>query len=114
VVAKTGDTISGVTLTGATAAGINDEGTVLLMGYFAGGYGLFTKDSVVALTTDTIEGFPVQGIGSSGINDCGKVVFTTNQAVVLAFGGHKRANHPFSAAIAAKRMNDRKKTYLRG
>jgi hypothetical protein len=60
VVAKTGDTISGVTLTGATAAGINDEGTVLLMGYFAGGYGLFTKDSVVVLTTDTIEGFPVQ------------------------------------------------------
>jgi hypothetical protein len=84
VVAKTGDTISGTTLTGVTAAGINDDGTVLLLDNFAGGYGLFTKDSAIVLTTDTIDGNPVEGIASSAINDCGNVVSNTNLVVVLA------------------------------
>jgi hypothetical protein len=89
VVAKTGDTISGVTLTNVSVTGINDEGTVLLWGNFAGGYGLFTKDSVIVLTTDTIDGNIVGGLGSSAINDRGTVLFNTDRAVVLARRNHK-------------------------
>jgi hypothetical protein len=90
VIAKTGDTISGITLTDAFAEGINDEGTVLLQGIFnnGNGYGLFTKDSVIVLTTDTIGGFPVGGISASAINDFGSVVFITSNSLVLAKPTH--------------------------
>jgi hypothetical protein len=85
VVAKTGDTISGLTLTDSIAsAGINDEGTVLMQANVATGYGLFTNRSVVATTGDTIGGFYADGFFSEVINDSGNVAFVLDQAVILA------------------------------
>jgi hypothetical protein len=94
VVAKTGDTISGITLTDATAEGINDEGVVLMQADFFGGYGLFTKDSVVAATGQTLAGFQVEGFVNSQINDFGDVAFSAFGGVLLAKhkNGHEQHN----------------------
>jgi hypothetical protein len=89
VAAKTGDTISGITLTSVASAGVNDDGVVLMQANFANGYGLFTKDSVVAATGDTLDGFQVGGFVNSQINDCGDVAFSAFEGIILA----KHTNH---------------------
>ena len=84
-IAKTGDTISGITLTDyIVSEGINDDGVVLMQANFRGGYGLFTKDSVVAATGDTLAGFQVEGFVNSQINDFGDVAFSAFEAVLVA------------------------------
>jgi len=84
LVAKIGDTISGITLTSVVSEGINDDGVVLMQADFLNGYGLFTKDSVVAATGDTLAGFQVEGFVNSQINDVGDVAFSAFEAVLLA------------------------------
>jgi hypothetical protein len=85
VVAKTGDTISGFTISDSVASiGINDDGEVLMQANFRGGYGLFTKDAVVAATGDTINGVQVEGFVNGQINDFGDVAFSSFEAVILA------------------------------
>jgi len=85
VVAKTGDTISGFTLSNSVVTfGVNDDGEVLMQADFPGGYGLFTKDSVVAATGDTIDGVQVEGFVNGQINDFGDVAFSSFDAVILA------------------------------
>ena len=51
---------------------------------FPGGYGLFTKDSVVAATGDTIKGVQVEGFVNGQINDLGDVAFSSFEAIILA------------------------------
>jgi hypothetical protein len=84
VVAKTGDTISGFTLSSVVPFSINDDGVVLMQANFPGGYGLFTKDSVVAATGDTIAGFQVEGFVNGQINEFGDVAFSSFEAILLA------------------------------
>lgn len=85
IAAKTGDTISGLTLTNSVnTIGINDDGKVLMQANFAGGYGLFTQDSVVAATGDTIGGIPLSGFVNGQINDFGDVAFSSFEAIILA------------------------------
>jgi hypothetical protein len=94
VAAKTGDTISGITLTNSVASvGINDDGVVLMQANFANGYGLFTKDSVVAATGDVLAGFQVEGFVNSQINDCGDVAFSAFEGVILAKHTNNREKH---------------------
>ena len=93
VVAKTGDTISGITLNFVISTGINDDGVVLMQGFFSNGYGLFTKDSVVAATGDTLGGVQVEGFFSSEINDCGDVVFSSFGAIILAKHRNSHERH---------------------
>ena len=91
VVAKTGDTISGLTFTNSIfPVGINDECVVLMQANFLNGYGLFTKDSVVAATGDILGGFQVSGFLNSQINECGDVGFSTFEDIVLA--KHKKSH----------------------
>jgi len=85
VVAKTGDTISGITFSNSVVPiGINDRGVVLMQANFRGGYGLFTKDSVVAATGDTLAGFQVEGFVNGQINEFGDVAFSSFEAILLA------------------------------
>ncbi len=93
VAAKTGDTISGITLNSVTSVGINDDGVVLMQADFANGYGLFTKDSVVAATGDTLGGFQVEGFVNSQINDCGDVAFSAFEGILLAKHTNYRERH---------------------
>jgi hypothetical protein len=85
VVVKAGDTISGITLSDSVVPiSINDDGVVLMQANFPGGYGLFTKDSVVAATGDTIAGFQVEGFVNGQINEFGDVAFSSFEAILLA------------------------------
>lgn len=94
VVAKTGDTISGINFTNyIVPVGINDDGVVLMQANFSDGYGLFTKDSVVAATGDTLGGVQVEGFVNSQINDCGDVVFSSNGAIILAKHRNSHERH---------------------
>jgi hypothetical protein len=94
LVAKTGDTISGFTITDSVATiGINDDGEVLMQANFRGGYGLFTKDSVVAATGDTLAGIQVEGFVNAQINDFGNVAFSSFEAIILAKHRNLHENH---------------------
>jgi hypothetical protein len=85
VVAKTGDTIDGITLNNSLApVSINDQGVVLMQANFAGGYGLFTKDDAVAVTGDKLAGFQVEGFVNSQINNFGDVGFSAFEGILLA------------------------------
>jgi hypothetical protein len=84
LVAKTGDTIDGITINAASPMSINDQGVVLMQADFGAGYGLFTKDDVVAVTGDKLAGFQVEGFVNSQINDRGDVGFSAFEGILLA------------------------------
>jgi hypothetical protein len=81
VVAKTGDTISGLTLAATFCPAINDPGTIVFEGVFPapfppGGLGIFTPSTVVAKLGDTIGGLTLTAFGSCPvINNRGTIVF---------------------------------------
>jgi hypothetical protein len=84
IVVKTGDTIGGKTLTDFRNPAINDSGTIVFAGSFAGGIGIFTQSALLAKTGDTIGGktltdfphLPGELIGiEPAINDSGVVAF---------------------------------------
>jgi hypothetical protein len=85
VVARTGDSISGLTLNDSMEpVSINDEGEVLIQADVAGGYGLFTRDAVVAVTGDKLAGFMVEGFVNAQMNDSGNVAFSASEGILLA------------------------------
>jgi len=75
IVVKTGDTISGLTLTNVVCPVINDRGTIAFMGSFTGGSGIFTPSRVVAKTGDTISGLTLSLVSGPAINNRGTIVF---------------------------------------
>jgi hypothetical protein len=85
LLAQTGDTISGETLTnivdpyGRAQIAVNNSGSVVFVGDFAGGTGIFTPSSLLFKTGDVIDGKTLLSIGGVegriGINDAGIVVF---------------------------------------
>jgi succinate-acetate transporter protein len=78
ILAKTGDTIGGVTLGNIGGFAINDRGTVVFTASFNGGNGIFTASDLLAKTGDTIGGITLGNIGGFAINDRGTVVFTAS------------------------------------
>jgi hypothetical protein len=76
---QTGDTIGGRTLIDIFpfTLAINDTGTVLFVGSFAGGLGLFSQSAVVAQPGDVIDGKTVASAAPffPAMNDRGAVIF---------------------------------------
>jgi hypothetical protein len=78
LVAATGDTIDGRTLTNVGVfPAISHNGAIAFLGEFAGGKGIFTPSSLVAQTGDTIGGRTLTDIDpfSLVINDTGTILF---------------------------------------
>jgi hypothetical protein len=78
LLAKSGDTIGGQTLTfiNIFAPTINDSGTVAFVGSFAGGEGIFTQSALVAKSGDTIGGKTLATVFPPVINAGGTVAFS--------------------------------------
>jgi hypothetical protein len=81
LLAKTGEYISGIELTGIFPAVASTLGQFALIGSYgppsAGTYAIFTKDSVIAKTGDKISGRVISTFfGHLAINDWGEVAFT--------------------------------------
>jgi hypothetical protein len=76
LLAKTGNTIGGKTLTRVEFPAINNSGTVTFFGVFSGGQGLFTPSALVIQTGDTIGGRTLTGLDNPAvINDNGTIGF---------------------------------------
>ena len=86
ILAQTGNTIAGKTLTSVGPPAINNAGTVVFLGGFSGGAGIFTPSDLLVQTGDTISGKTLTDFGAisnSGagyqwdlaISDAGTVFF---------------------------------------
>jgi hypothetical protein len=76
ILAKTGDTIDGKTLTFVENPDINSGGTVAFIGGFSDGLGIFTQSSLLVKTGDTIGGQTLTDLGENpDINNGGTVAF---------------------------------------
>ncbi len=75
ILAQTGDTIDGKTLTSVGSPIINNEGTVAFQGSFDGGSGIFTDSKLLVQTGDTIGGNTLTDILEFVMNNAGTVAF---------------------------------------
>jgi hypothetical protein len=84
LLAQTGEIIAGKTLTSVGTPAINNAGTVVFLGSFSGGSGIFTPSELLVKTGDTIGGRRLTGFSGSGfpgydwtlaISDAGAVFF---------------------------------------
>jgi hypothetical protein len=81
VLAKTGDTIGGLTLTGITPGYktyLNDSGLAAFRANYSGGTGVFTQFSLVAKPGDTIGGLVLGNVFAPSVNDAGDIVFASS------------------------------------
>jgi hypothetical protein len=76
VVAKTGQSIGGNTITNFTQpAVLNDQGTLVFAAASNTGPGLFTPDAVIAKAGDTIDGKTLTSVTSPAMNQSGNIAF---------------------------------------
>src|SRR5215471_3650796 len=75
LLANTGDTIGGKTLTFVNFPEINNSGAVTFLGTFSGGEGIFTQDRLLVQTGDTIGGATLGAFQAPGINNSSTVAF---------------------------------------
>jgi hypothetical protein len=77
VVAKTGDTIGGKTLTNVGQPVLNRRGEIAFIAFAPGMVGVFTPERLVAQTGDSIDGATLTGIaGPPAMSDKGLIVFS--------------------------------------
>jgi hypothetical protein len=77
LLAGTGSTIGGQTLTEVGSPAINNNGTVAFAGAFSGGTGIFTPKALLAKSGATVGGVTMDIFGPPAINDRGTVAFQT-------------------------------------
>ena len=75
IVAQPGDTIAGKTLTSVSTPLINNVGTLVFSGSFAGGSGIFTPTDLLVKTGDTIAGKTLTSITGFRLTNTGIVAF---------------------------------------
>jgi hypothetical protein len=83
ILAQTGDTIGGKTLTLLGDPIVNNAGTVVFPGLFDGGSGIFTPSSLLVQTGDTISGETVTNI----VDRFGRAQIAVNNFDTVAFVG---------------------------
>jgi hypothetical protein len=97
ILAKTGDTIGGKTLTDIvyTKPGLTNLGTVVFNASYSGGSGIFTQNGLVVKTGNVIDGLTLTGFDANlannvaSINDNGEIAFFASfsdgtKAIVMA------------------------------
>src|SRR6185437_15592216 len=76
VLARTGESVDGNTLTGLLDAPvINDRGDVVFTASFSSGEGIFTPSKLLVKSGDTVDGKTLAYVGYPSLNDHGAIVF---------------------------------------